>query len=212
MTTRATTIRTTLLTAPLLAAALVISGCGMNTPDEVISPTEQPSTPTNSDDSSATPDDQPEAETGGEDTAAQDGVTPQDAAEIAVEAHPETRVYEIELERSHGATVWEVNVVSDDGRYEVEVEASSGDVVSDREKSHDHLDKYNSRLDAATITYTEALEIMDDAHPGARLGEMELDDEDGAVVWEIELVTPDKVEYDLVIHAGTGEVLENERD
>ncbi|HLS00447.1 MAG TPA: hypothetical protein VK054_00460, partial [Beutenbergiaceae bacterium] len=100
MTTRATTIRTTLLTAPLLAAALVISGCGMNTPDEVISPTEQPSTPTNSDDSSATPDDQPEAETGGEDTAAQDGVTPQDAAEIAVEAHPETRVYEIELERS----------------------------------------------------------------------------------------------------------------
>lgn len=202
---------TSLLAAPTLAGVLVLSGCGMGSPDEVVSPDATSGEEETHSSQSDAQDNQDNQDTDN-DTTDQGEVGPETAAEIALEAHPESRVYEIELERSHGLTVWEINLVTDQARYELEVDVTTGEVVSDREKSTDDLGKYISRLDDAKITYTEALEMMDEAHPGAKLVEMELDHEDGELVWEFELVTSDDVEYDLVIHAATGEVLENEQD
>jgi uncharacterized membrane protein YkoI len=49
------------------------------------------------------------------------------------------------------------------------------------------------------------------AFPGARITEIDLDEEDGFLVYEVDL-TLDRAEYELLIDAGTGRVLCSERD
>ena len=49
------------------------------------------------------------------------------------------------------------------------------------------------------------------AFPGAAITEVDLDEEDGFLVYEVGL-THDRDEFDVVVDAGTGEVLCTERD
>ena len=58
-------------------------------------------------------------------------------------------------------TVWEVEVVTKDAKFEVEVDAAGGQVVTDRQEQTSDLAKYNRRLDAATLTHAEAIEIVE---------------------------------------------------
>lgn len=211
--------RITALAAPALAAVLLLGGCGLNSPDEVLSPgsdapAAEESTPEPEPPQEDAPETDDEAPTGGTETGSADSdrIDPVAAGEIALEAHTDGRVYEVELERSHGTTVWEVKIVTSDAVFEVDVDAVSGEVLRDRDVRTSSLAKYNHRLDGAELTYADAIDAILDVHPGATLVELELDEEHGAVVWEAEIVTSDHVEYDLEIHASTGEVLKNEID
>lgn len=49
------------------------------------------------------------------------------------------------------------------------------------------------------------------AVPGAVVADVDLDEEDGFLVYEVEL-TQDRAEFDVVVDAGTGDVLCFERD
>jgi uncharacterized membrane protein YkoI len=49
-------------------------------------------------------------------------------------------------------------------------------------------------------------------HPGARLLEVELEEEDGVLVYEVELLTTSGVVRELELDAGTAEVLKDEVD
>ena len=49
------------------------------------------------------------------------------------------------------------------------------------------------------------------AAPGATVTGLDLDEEDGYLVYDVEL-TQDRTEFDVVVDAGSGEVLCSERD
>ena len=49
-------------------------------------------------------------------------------------------------------------------------------------------------------------------YPGAVLLEVELEEEEGVLVYEVELVTQQGVVRELELHAGTAEVLKDEVD
>lgn len=221
------------LAVPVAAAALFLSGCGMDTPSEVISPsaTEEVSpsgdNETPQDDSSVSPTevespDQTDGDRARDDSSHEGdsdfssastlSVTPQEAGKMALDAHSGSRVIDIELDRSHGITVWEVKVVTQEAKFEVEINASTGEIVKDRRDGTDDLREYNSMLDTAKLSYADAIEAALAVHPGGTLVELELDRDNGTVKWEIEIYDADRVPYEMEIHAVSGKVLENDRD
>lgn len=192
-----------------LAAALTLAGCGVSAPDEVVTPV-PPAATEEADQPEDNAPDQDQQET--ENQSGELAITPAQAAETALEARPDSRVVSLDLERTRGITVWEVEVVTTDAKYEVEVDAATGAIVKDEQEHTSDLAKHNRRLDAATLTHTEAIDIALELHPGATLVELDLDDDNGGVVWEIDVVTPDRAKYELEIDATTGKVLKNEYD
>ncbi len=69
----------------------------------------------------------------------------------------------------------------------------------------------DSDVDAsqAAIALPQAIEIALSAVPG-QVTESELEEEDGRLVWEIELTGDDQQNYEVEIDAMTGEILEKE--
>ncbi len=92
------------------------------------------------------------------------------------------RAFELESDDDE----WEVHVATDDGETEVRVSADGGEVRSSSDG--DALDPdEQARLDAAVTTLADAVRIAAGRTPGgARIEKVELDDEGGTTVWEVE--------------------------
>jgi uncharacterized membrane protein YkoI len=68
-------------------------------------------------------------------------------------------------------------------------------------------------LQAGTIkSFEELNQIAMAKHPGATIGDTELEKEHGNYIYEVELRDAQGVEWDLDINAATGEVLSDRRD
>lgn len=126
-------------------AAIATSGEAPETAGPVSSTTEEPTPLETSQSPSAEPsaDPDPTATTGGTgQSAPRDGVTPEEAVEIAEQALAEhgsvPPLREVEKEQEHGRTVWEVEFGSD---HEVYVDARTGEVVKiELDDDHDDWD------------------------------------------------------------------------
>ena len=68
------------------------------------------------------------------------------------------------------------------------------------------------RQSGEVLSFQAILRQAEERYPGARLLEAELDDDDGELIYEIELLTDDGVVRELEIDARTGRVLEDEVD
>jgi len=68
------------------------------------------------------------------------------------------------------------------------------------------------RQSGEVLSFQAILRQADERYPGARLLEAELDDDDGELIYDIELLTDDGVVRELEIDARTGRVLEDEVD
>lgn len=68
------------------------------------------------------------------------------------------------------------------------------------------------RQNGEVLSFQAILRQADERYPGARLLEAELDDDDGELIYEIELLTGDGVVRELEIDARSGRVLEDEVD
>ena len=67
------------------------------------------------------------------------------------------------------------------------------------------------QLDAVTVTITSAVDIALEQAPGVVIG-AELEHEDDATVWEVEVIGTDEKTVEVMINAQTGAVLEIEAD
>ncbi len=68
------------------------------------------------------------------------------------------------------------------------------------------------RQSGEVLSFQAILRQADERYPGARLLEAELDDGDGELIYDIELLTDDGVVRELEIDARSGRVLEDEVD
>lgn len=68
------------------------------------------------------------------------------------------------------------------------------------------------RQSGEVLSFQAILREAEARHPGARLLEAELDDDDGELIYEIELLTRDGVVRELEIDARSGRLLEDEVD
>ena len=120
-------------------------------------------------------------------------------------------VLEAEIETEDGALIYEIDMVKGSDVYEVTVDAQSGEVISQSEEQltgflsglfqKDELRAAGQSGDSLMQALTE-LEATD----GTRIEELSLEEEDGRIVYEIEL-TDASGERELLIDAATGESL-----
>lgn len=83
--------------------------------------------------------------------------------------------------------------------------ALAQDAVPDHERAQDAV------AIGVVLPLAEVLTLLAQTHPGDVI-EVELEDEDGIIVYEIEIVTPDGRLLEIEINATTGEVLTVETD
>lgn len=113
----------------------------------------------------------------------------------------------IKVERDLDDTLtYEMTMKTENGYEDVEVNASNGEMI-EREYDDDRDDSYP----AAKISLEEAEKIALKEVANGTITDVELDMENGLLVYEIE-VEKKWLEYDLVIDANTGDVLHVEKE
>ena len=100
-------------------------------------------------------------------------VGPVDASRTALGAHPGTQVVSVSLERVRGVSAWEVEVVSEEGQWEVSVDAVTGEIILEEVEHSDDLAEDLSLLAAASLDFEEAITAVLDAVPGGSLVELD---------------------------------------
>lgn len=133
-------------------------------------------------------------------------VTVLDAAAAALKAAP-GKIDEIELDDG----VWEVEILADNGRWrDLKVDAGSGKVLSDRADDDDDDDDA-AALRKAKLTASDAAEAALKAAPGT-VTAVEFDEDDGRLVWEVEVKGEDGNERELEVNASSGKVAFDDDD
>jgi len=129
------------------------------------------------------------------------------------------KVTEIELDRERSVNIYEVEVKSDGVEYDLDIDARTGKVLrterDDNDNDNDDFDDHDSDdkvivSDGKFITEKAAIEIAMKQAKGT-VTEVELDEDDGRVIYEIE-IKDGKYDYDFYIDATSGEVLKFEKD
>lgn len=129
-----------------------------------------------------------------------------DAAAAALKAAP-GEIDEIELDDG----VWEVEILADNGRWrDLKVDAGSGKVLSDRADDDDDDDDA-AALRKAKLTASDAAEAALKAAPGT-VTAVEFDEDDGRLVWEVEVKGEDGNERELEVNASSGKVAFDDDD
>lgn len=140
-------------------------------------------------------------------------VTPGVAAQSALTAVANGRIYAIDLERGSGTLVWDVGVATRTTRYEVHVDATNGKVLAKRtDSSPADVTKAQRRLDATVVTYDEALRIASATVLQGQVVEIELDEPLGRLSWDVDVITSGPVRHELTIDAKTGKVWAHETE
>lgn len=120
----------------------------------------------------------------------------------------------VELESKNGQSYYEVEIDTVDAEYDFDIDAITGEILSFKEDKQDDDDKMKiDKSNAAQnnyITSQKAIEIAEKAVNG-KVMEIDLDDEDGQMIYEIELKT-NAGEAELKLDAVTGKVLKIENE
>lgn len=132
-------------------------------------------------------------------------ITLQEAKEIALE-EVDGVVKEVQLDKDDGKYYYEVDIHDGTFEYEVDVDAFTGEIIDfEKDSSTKNIGKYGDIL-----SMDEAIKIAQEEAPHAFFVEVELDEDDGRVMYEIDMLD-DEFKYELDIDARTGEVVDSEK-
>lgn len=129
----------------------------------------------------------------------------------AAEQHTGGRAMKIDIHKEKGAYLYEVKTVSKDNVAEVFVDPASGQVVRTEDegliaKALDREDQDElSKLAASSTTLAAAIATAEQ-HTGGKAIEASFDNEDGAVLFEVE-VAKDNAVHKVMIDSANGKVL-----
>ncbi|RDW22319.1 hypothetical protein CWR48_01025 [Oceanobacillus arenosus] len=148
-------------------------------------------------------------------------VTKEAATQTALDQVPGT-VGNVELEDEDGTIVYSIEVTAQDGtQQEVKVDATTGEVTKveaaeadDEEADGEEADDDQSQAELAkqaTVTKEAATQTALDQVPGT-VGDVELEDENGTIVYSIEVTAQDGTQQEVKVDATTGKVVNVEND
>lgn len=149
-------------------------------------------------------------------------VTYEKAKQIALAKVGGGTVKEIELDYENGILIYEVEIKYNSVEYEVDVDASTGEVVkynSDYDISYSYPQKQStvtsnstqSSISSTQIIKSKAKEIALAKVGGGTIKEIELDYKKGQLVYEIE-IKYNGMEYEIDIDACTGEIVKFKKE
>ncbi len=121
------------------------------------------------------------------------------------------KVMDIELDRDKSGDVYEVEVQSKGIEYDLDIDAQTGKVLRTEKDDMDNDDQDEHVVpDGKYISKDAAIKIAMKQAKGI-VTKVELDNEDGRVIYEIE-IEDGAFEYEFDIDAVSGEVLKYEKD
>lgn len=144
-----------------------------------------------------------------------------EAKKIALKQY-EGEIVGFEYDGNDRTPHYEIDIVKDNEKIEVEVNAGTGKaVVTEREKistvkaentvtTDDTVKATDSANNSAVITEKRAIEIAQAKAKGT-VTDIELDEDDNRLIYEIE-IRNGKMEYDFEIDAKTGDIIKYEED
>ncbi|MGM9535228.1 MAG: PepSY domain-containing protein [Intestinibacter sp.] len=157
-------------------------------------------------------------------------ITEAEAKELIAKKVPGAEIIKFNLETDDGILQYDATLVKDNMEYDIDVDANTGKILSLEKEVYDEKDKLEdqatskqtveSNQDKNTIetksssnyiSREEAKKIMKNKATGATLVDFEFDMDDGRAEYEGELVG-NNIEYDIVLDAITGDVIEFEKD
>jgi len=157
-------------------------------------------------------------------------ITEAEAKELIAKKVPGAEIIKFKLEKDDGILQYDATLVKDNMEYDIDVDANTGKILSLEKEVYDEEDKLEdqatskqtveSNQDKNTIetksssnyiSREEAKKIMKNKASGATLVDFEFDMDDGRAEYEGELVG-NNIEYDIVLDATTGAVIEFEKD
>lgn len=122
------------------------------------------------------------------------------AAVVALNNHP-GKIIEAELEMEHDQAIWEIEVVDENNQVtKLEIDGLTGDIRKTKAS-----DDRTPNLDNIT-GFSEVASLVQAIENG-EIVEMELEDEDGDLIWEIEVVDASNKRSEYRVNGLTGELL-----
>lgn len=135
--------------------------------------------------------------------------------EITLAKIPDATITDINLDTDFGRYIYEVEAFKDGYEYELTLDAKTGKGISLFKDLEDWYEKELSSKEVVSTNSTLSLEkaknIALGKVPGAHIVEIEQDYDDGRLVYEVEL-KKDKLEYKIEIDGVTGQILDFEID
>lgn len=177
-----------------LAALVLMTACSSD------GTAEQPPADQQVEEQTAQPEQTPPAATADDATAATTDASASDDAVFAI-------IDAVEAEYSNGFIV-DVDTDDDESDYDVEIvvgnELHELDVTADGTITVDETDTDDDKIakaGEATVTVTDALKQAFEQHPNATFDQIDLDEDNGSLQWEIELDDTDGSDIELKVPA-----------
>lgn len=129
------------------------------------------------------------------------------AQKIAREKANNAKVTEIELEEDDGMTYYQVELENDTHEFEVEIDAFTGKVlIIEMEKRDDQVPARSQ-----VMSREEVRQLLAKNYADYRIEKLELDDDDGRMVYDIELKAG-RIELEMALDAVSGNVLDFDKE
>ena len=129
------------------------------------------------------------------------------AQKIAREKTNNAKVTEIELEEDDGTTYYQVELENATHEFEVEIDAFTGKVlIIEMEQRDDQKQTKSQVMSRAAIE-----QLINKNYSDFRIEKIELDDDDGQMIYEIELKAG-RTEIEMEVDAVTGDVLDFDKE
>ncbi|MGG3452246.1 PepSY domain-containing protein [Domibacillus aminovorans] len=145
-------------------------------------------------------------------------LTKQESVDIALK-EVQGSASDVELEDEDGVIIYSVEVTDDQGqKHEVAVDANTGKILkieaddeeSEKEDGEENDKEEQKQLEKeATVTKEESIAIALKEVPG-KVKDAELEDEDGVVVYTVDVIDDKGEEKEIVVDAKSGKVLKVE--
>jgi uncharacterized membrane protein YkoI len=110
----------------------------------------------------------------------------------------------IELDFRPGSQAWRVDVIGADTDYRLLVSPDGSEVLEEHSRAADP--EHRSELQQAKIPMSEAITIGQQ-QAGGQISEVSLDDENGKIVWKVEVISTDGQRTEVLIDAVSGEAV-----
>lgn len=141
---------------------------------------------------------------------AQASVTEAQAKKKALTRTGGGNVVKCELDYDDGRALYDVIVVNGAKRYDMDIDARTGNIYKFRERSIDRSD-YGASMEKPAVSPAKAKQIALKRTGGGTVINCKLDRNDGKLVYEIEVVSG-KTQYELEIDASTGGIIDFEQE
>lgn len=172
-----------------VAALALFTACTAEEPAQEEQPadqqTEQPDTSAPADDETTAADDETDDQTDASDEATENGEASGDDEVYSIIDAVESEYgdgFIVDIDREDDGSTYEVDVVADNEVYQLDVTADGTITVDETDSDDDDI----REAEQATVTVSEALDEAFSQHPDASFDQIQLDEDDGSIHWEID--------------------------